>query len=54
MKAEKKIEKYLWIKIRVLTRSITKHSDVYDEKYMKIKFNLDDKLPLKKTIKFLP
>ena len=54
MKAEKKIEKYLWIKFRDLTRSITKHSDDYDEKYMKIKFNSDDRLPLKKTIKFLP
>ena len=39
-----KIEKYkeLWIKIRGLMRSITKHSDDYDENYMKIKFNSDD------------
>ena len=29
---------------------MTKNSDNYDEKYMKIKFNLDDKLPLNKTI----
>ena len=31
-------------------RSITIKSDDYDEKYMKIKFNSDDKLPLNKTI----
>ena len=44
----KKIKKYeeLQIKIRDLIRSITKTSDNYDEKYMKIKFNLDDELPL--------
>ena len=30
----------LWSKIRHLTRSMTKKSDDYDEKYMKIKFNL--------------
>ena len=36
----------LWIKIRDLIRSITKNSDDYDEKYMKIKFNSDDELPL--------
>ena len=29
---------------------MTKNSDVYDEKYMKIKFNLDDELPLNKVI----
>ena len=29
-------------------KSITKNSDDYDEKYNKIKFNLDDKLPLNK------
>ena len=52
---KKKIKKYeeLWIKIRDLIRSITKNSDYYDEKYMKIKFNSDDKLPLNKMIKFL-
>ena len=49
MKA-KKIKKYeeLWSKIRDLIGSITKNSDDYDEKYMKINFNLDDKLPLSK------
>ena len=40
----------LWTKIRDLIRSITKNSDDYDEKYMKIKFNLDYQLPLNKTI----
>ena len=30
---------------------MTKSSDGYDEKYMKIKFNLDDKLLLNKMIK---
>ena len=37
-------------KIRYSIRSITKTSDDYDEKYMKIKFNSDDELPLNKTI----
>ena len=37
--------------IRDLISSITKNSDDYDEKYMKIKFNSDGKLPLNKTIK---
>ena len=36
--------------MRDLICSITKNSDDYDEKYMKIKFNLDDKLPLNETI----
>ena len=50
---KEKIKKYeeLCIKIRDLTRSVTKKSDDYDEKYMKIKFNSDDELPLNKTIK---
>ena len=49
---KEKIKKYeeLWSKIRDLIRSITKNSDDYDEKYMKIKFNSDDELPLSKTI----
>ena len=46
MKAEKKIKKYeeLWIKIRNLIRSVTRNSDDYDydEKYIKMKFSLDD------------
>ena len=47
-----KIRKFeeLWIKIIGLIRSITKNSDVYGEKYMKIKFNSDNELPLSKTI----
>ena len=51
MKVKKILEKYeeLWTKIRDLIRSKTKESDNYDEKYMKIKFNSDDYLPLKKT-----
>ena len=36
--------------MRDLIRSITKNSDDYNKKYMKIKFNLDDKLPLNKMI----
>ena len=38
----------MWIKIRDLIRSITKNSDDYDEKKMKIKFNYE--LLLNKTI----
>ena len=51
-KSKEKIKKYeeLWVKIRDLIRSITKNSDDYDGKYMKIKFNSDDELPLNKTI----
>ena len=51
-KREEVIKKYeeLWNKIRDLIGSITRNSDDYDEKYVKIKFNLDDKLPLNKTI----
>ena len=30
--------------------SITKNSDNYDEKYMKVKFNSDNELPLHKMI----
>ena len=50
--SKEKIKKYeeLWIKIRDLIRSITKNLDDYDEKYMKIKFNSDDNLPLNKII----
>ena len=47
------IQKYgeMWSKIRDLIRSITKNSDDYDEKYMKIKFNSDHNLRLNKTTK---
>ena len=40
----------MWIKIRDLIKSITKNSDDYDEKYMKIKFNSDNEFPLNKAI----
>ena len=40
----------LWSKIRDLIRPVTKNTDDCDEKYMKIKFDLDDELPLNKTI----
>ena len=48
--SKEKIKRYeeLWNKIRDLIRSITKTSDDYDEKYMKIKLNSEDELPLKK------
>ena len=45
---EKKLKnEELRSKIRDLVKSIAKNSDDYDEKYMKIKFNLDDELPPK-------
>ena len=37
----------LWNKIRDLIRSMTNKSGNYDKKYMKIKFNSDDYLPIK-------
>ena len=37
-------------KIRDLIKSITKNSDDYNKRNMKIKFNSDDKLPLNKRI----
>ena len=40
----------LWNKIRDLIRSINKNSECNGNKYMKIKFNSDDDLPLKKTL----
>ena len=48
---KEKIKNYeeVWSKIRDLIRLITKNTDDYDEKCMKIKFNSDDKLPLNKT-----
>ena len=39
-----------WSKIRDLIRSITKNAGDYDEKYVKIKFDFDNDLPLNKTI----
>ena len=40
---------HLWSKFKYLIRSITKNSDEYEEKYLKIKFNSNDDLPLNKT-----
>ena len=53
--SKEKIKKYeeLWVKIRDLIRLITRNLDDYDEKYMKIKFDSDDNLPLNKTIEIL-
>ena len=50
--SKEKIKKYeeLWIKVKDLIRSITKNSKDYDEKYMKIKFDSDDELPLNKIV----
>ena len=47
---EKKKYEEQWSQIRDLIRSITKNSDNYDEKYIKIKINSDKELPLNKTI----
>ena len=46
------IKKYeeLWSKIRDSISSITKDSDDYDKKYIKIEFDSDNKFPLNKTI----
>ena len=40
----------LWKKIRNLIRQKSNKSDNHDEIYMKIKFNSDDDLPLRKMI----
>ena len=49
---KEQIKKYeeLPSKIKYLTSSITENSDDYDQKYLEIKFNADDELPLNKTI----
>ena len=49
--SKEKTKKYEepWIKIGDLIKSITINSDDYDEKYMKIKLNSDNKLALNKT-----
>ena len=51
--SEDKIKKYeeLEVKIRDLIRTVIKKSDDYDKKYMRIKFDTDDQLPLNKTKK---
>ena len=50
--SKQKIKKceQLWIKIRDLIRLVTRKSNDYDEKSIKIKLESDDKLPLNKTI----
>ena len=50
---KEKINKYeeLWSKIRYLIRSMTKISNDYDKKYIKIKFNSDNELLLNKKQK---
>ena len=50
MKSPTEIFKKLQNKIRDLIRSVTKNSEDSDEKYMKIKFDLDDDLSPNKTI----
>ena len=40
----------LWKKFEDLVRSINNDYDDYDEKYMKIRFNSDKDLSLKKTL----
>ena len=50
IKAVLKTYEKLWTKVKNLIRSISNNSDNYDEEYMKIKFNSDDGLPLKKTL----
>ena len=46
------IKKYeeLWSKIKNQIKTITNNSSDYDEKYIKIKFNLDDDSSLNKTL----
>ena len=41
----------MWSKVRDLIKSVITKLDDYDEKYIKIKFDSDDELPLNKTIK---
>ena len=50
--SKEKIKEYeeRWYKSGDLIRSINKNSDDNDERYMKIKFNSDDDLPLNKVI----
>ena len=43
----------MWSKIRDLIRSKTKNSCDYDEKFMEIKFDSDDDLPLNKKLEVL-
>ena len=48
---EKIVEENFFLgKIRDLIRSINQNSDDYDEKYINIRFNSDDELPINKAI----
>ena len=51
-KSKEKIKKYekLWSKIRDLIKSATKKSDDYYEKYMKIKIDYYDSLPIENRL----
>ena len=49
-KEKSKNNEKLWSKTTDLIRSVTQNWDGYFEKYMKIKFNSDDELPLNKLI----
>ena len=51
-KSKEKKYKELWSKVKVIVIWITKKSDDYDKKYVKVKSNSDDELPLNKTIEF--
>ena len=51
-KSKEKKYKELWGKVKVIVIWITKKSDDYDKKYVKVKSNSDDELPLNKTIEF--
>ena len=53
MTAKKKLQNMKNFGVTSEIRSITKNSGDYDEKYMKIKFNSDDELPLNKMIEIL-
>ena len=50
--SKEKIKKIadIWSKNRDLSRSLNKNSDVYDEKYVEIKFSSDGALSLNKMI----
>ena len=50
MKAKKKKKRKLRSQIKDRIIKITNNAYDYDEKYMKIKFNSDDDLPLNKTL----
>ena len=49
-KIDRKKYEELWSKIRDLIRSTSINSDDYDKRYMKIKFNSTDNIPLNKTL----